>query len=400
MSTSTRPLRPLWAADGASLWLPGNGVLLAYAPNSTRLPDVPLPGGAGKVEWLTGAAAAAAGEALILRPGRFARVDLLSGRVAAESECGEPHPGWVPRAFDARAGVLFTLRLRFAGHHVVRTPIATGRAEAIAQVAAGIKVPERNDVRALAWTLPDGTACGGTLLLPVGWRRGDKPPVVMDVYGGATDRGNISPEALADFSQTVNPYVLADRGFAVFFPDLPVAEREPAASLAAAALAAVDAMAKSGLIDAGLIAVQGQSYGGYTVLCLLTGSRRFRAGVAINGFADLGRLAVDGQFGLAEAGQGGMRATLWEEPERYRRNSPLHALDRLAAPLLLVRGSEDRLTGEQFAAAFRAARRLGKPCELLTYRDQEHVPTMWTVEAQRDFRGRLLTFYGTHLARR
>ena len=107
--------------------------------------------------------------------------------------------------------------------------------------------------------------------------------------------------------------------------------------------------------------------------------------------------AVDGQFGYAEAGQGGMRATLWEEPERYRRNSPLYSLDQLDAPRLLVRGSEDRFTGEQFTAVLEAARRLGKPCEFLTYRDEEHNPIKWTVEAQRHFRGGLLTFYNTHL---
>jgi dipeptidyl aminopeptidase/acylaminoacyl peptidase len=393
------PAPPLWAADGTSLWVPGNGVLLGYATDGTRLPDVPLPGGAGKVDWLTDATTAAGGEAFVLRPGRFARVELTSGRIAAAADCAQPEAGWFARAFDARAGMSYTLRRSPGGHALVRTAIAGGRTEAVAEVAEGPGAPEAN-VRSLAWTLPDGTACAGTLVLPQGWKPGDRPPVVMEVYGGATGRGNLSAETLDLLVKVVNPYLLAGQGFAVFYPDLPVAEREPAASLAAGGEAAVDALAASGLVDAGRIAVQGQSYGGYTVLCLLTGTTRFRAGVAVNGLADLARAAVDGQFGFTEAGQGGMRSTLWESPERYRRNSPLYALDRLAAPLMLVRGGEDRLTGEQFAAAFRAARRLGKRCELLTYRDQAHAPTLWTVEAQRDFRSRLLAFYNTHLVPR
>ena len=227
----------------------------------------------------------------------------------------------------------------------------------------------------------------------------DKPPVVMDVYGGLKGQGNMKAGALNDACNIVNPHLLSLRGYAFFRPDMPQTAAEPAASLARSADAAVEALRASGSVDAGRIAVIGQSYGGYTALCALTGSKNFKAGIVANGIYDLTRAATDDSRSAAwaEGGQGLMKASLWEKPQRYIDNSPFYALDKLQAPLLILQGEADDISKTHSQPLMNALQRLGKPAELLVGADMDHVPISWSIETQRELISRVLEFLDRNL---
>jgi len=398
---------PVWSQTGSCFWIVGKKGLLAIRADGKRLPDVPLPAGMGGAEWLennvfTFAPVAsqslpASGELLVLRKKEIESVNLKANAPVIKSL---PGGGGFERAIDWKTNTLFTLKgTGNRGCELMQTSLADGHSSLLAVLEPGLPQFNCGPIQTLSWKSADGTACQGTLLLPVGWKEGDKPAVVMDVYGGDTKQGNLNAGALNDASNIVNPHFLSARGYAFFKPDMPQTSAEPAASLVRAAEAAAEALRASGFVDADRIGVMGQSYGGYTALCALTGSKKFKAGIVANGIYDLTRADTESAMmsDWAEGGQGLMGATLWEKKQRYLDNSPLYALDKLAVPLLVLQGDADDISKTQGPALLASLQRLGKPAEYLVGTDMDHVPIAWSIETQRELIPRVLAFLDKNL---
>jgi dipeptidyl aminopeptidase/acylaminoacyl peptidase len=330
------------------------------------------------------------------------RVNLASGAAAPLWKKAQEAPPvsryWNERAYDESNGLLYTVHESSDGRVTLFcTQLEQGVTQAVTTLWQGVGELEVGPIRYLSWNLADGTACGGSLLLPVTWKEGDKPPVVMSVYGDDRGKGALNSTRFHDASYIINPHLLSAQGYAVFVPDMPQTDEAPLQSLITAGEAAAGALEASGLVDIQRVAVMGSSYGGYTTLCMLIGSKRFKTGIICNGVYDMARVASDGGWGYVEAGQGRMRASLWQQPERYHENSPFYRLDQLEVPLLIVSGGGDNQGKEHDRTVFNALQRLEKPVELLAYSHQGHVPTSWTIAAQRDLHQRILAFFVTHL---
>lgn len=217
-----------------------------------------------------------------------------------------------------------------------------------------------------------------------------KIPVVVIPYPGATF-GDVPPSpAINRLQPVVNGELLAGRGYGVLYPGLPLAETpgEPMQALAAEIVAALDAAGDAGLVDTGRAALWGHSYGGYAALAAAAGTGRFRAIIASAAISDLaggygsmdprtdldrGMMLTPGA-GWFEAGQGRMGVPLWENPERYIRNSPLYAAPRMTTPLLLIHGDVDFVPVAHAERMFTALYRLGRDAVLVRYRGEAHAP--------------------------
>src|SRR3546814_16637862 len=110
--------------------------------------------------------------------------------------------------------------------------------------------------------------------------------------------------------------------------------RDPLNGLVEDVFAAVDAAVAAGYVDPDRLAVQGQSYGGYTAAALVGLTDRFKAAVAQAGPYNL--LSLYGTFdersrihdaekglqlfavSLLEPSQGGLGAPPWDDPESYQ----------------------------------------------------------------------------------
>lgn len=101
-------------------------------------------------------------------------------------------------------------------------------------------------------------------------------------------------------------------------------------------------LADAGLADSDRMAIRGGSAGGYTTLCALTFSDIFAAGASYYGVGDLAALAAE-THKFESRYLDGLIGPYPEAADLYRERSPLHNLDDLSCPVILLQGGEDRV---------------------------------------------------------
>ena len=246
--------------------------------------------------------------------------------------------------------------------------------------------------KVVSWQSSDGKTLSGVLLLPPGYKSGPLPTVFW-VYGGQEGTYSKDRFGLAGYP-VFNFEVLASRGYAVFQPEIPIRPGHPMEDINGSVLSAADELIRLGYTDPDRMALMGQSYGSYTVLCLLVQSPRFKAAVLTAAvvhpdlYADFLRSPT-----YYLDGQGNLGVTPWQNPQLYRDNSPFFAMDRITAPVLIGQGSDD--SPEISKAIYTALKQLGKDAELRIYQNEEHVlSNPGNVE---DFWKRRLEFLEKHL---
>jgi dipeptidyl aminopeptidase/acylaminoacyl peptidase len=129
----------------------------------------------------------------------------------------------------------------------------------------------------------------------------------------------------------------------------------------------------SGRADASRLAIRGGSAGGYTTLAaLMFHPGVFTAGASYYGISDIEVLAHDTHKFEARY----LDRLIGPYPaarETYRARSPIHFVDRLACPLILFQGLEDRVVppnqSEMMASAARAK---GLPVAYLAFEGEQH----------------------------
>jgi dipeptidyl aminopeptidase/acylaminoacyl peptidase len=119
-------------------------------------------------------------------------------------------------------------------------------------------------------------------------------------------------------------------------------------------VAAADALIERGAVDPGRMAISGGSAGGFTTLAALAFRDRFAAGISSYGVADLELLARE-THKFESRYLDRLVGPYPEAVDRYRSRSPIHAFDRIAAPVLVLQGLEDRVVVPAEAEAIVAA---------------------------------------------
>jgi dipeptidyl aminopeptidase/acylaminoacyl peptidase len=247
-------------------------------------------------------------------------------------------------------------------------------------------------------------------------------PAIVSVYGGRV-LGDVPP---GDAGTTEPPppssvliesgQLLAGEGYAVIYPSLPIragADSDVMQALADHAVAAVDALAAEGVVDANRVGIMGHSFGGYSTAAILARrSDRFKAAVAHAGSFDeiasygarafLEGASEDGReepltIRFAEAGQIRLKQPPWQALDAYVRNSPFFHVEKIDTPLLMLHGDVDR-QGVWYTGAERmysALVRAGKKPTLVRYWGEGHVAA--SEAAIRDQWSRVKKWFGHYL---
>jgi dipeptidyl aminopeptidase/acylaminoacyl peptidase len=130
--------------------------------------------------------------------------------------------------------------------------------------------------------------------------------------------------------------------------------------------------ANSGLVDARRTVIVGASAGGFTALCALARAGSFAAGGSYYGITDLETFAREApKFQSHYVDQ--LVGPYPEAVAEYRARSPLHFADRLAAPVILVAGCEDRVVPRgQIESMVKKLERAGIKHVWLAFEDEGH----------------------------
>lgn len=256
-------------------------------------------------------------------------------------------------------------RMRLGGERpVVPLPLAVPRP------AARMVRPERYDYRA-----PDGMPLSGWLYTPRDVQAPNR--TVVSFHGGP--EGQERP--------AFNPLVqcLVAAGLTVFAPNVRGSGGSGRAFMTADDVAGressfedvrttVDELVTAGIAAPGRIGAHGWSYGGYLTLVALTRwPELFAAGATLAGMSDLRTFFAGTEPWMAAAS-----VTEYGDPvvdrDMLAAISPMTALDRVTAPLLLAHG--DRDTNVPVAESVQAHQELtargNAPCELLLLPGEGH----------------------------
>lgn len=251
--------------------------------------------------------------------------------------------------------------------------------------------------RRIEWPGEGGATAYGFLYLPthpeVAGPVGDRPPLVVQSHGGPT------ASAYGALSAAVAYWT--SRGVAVLDVDYGGSTGSGRAyrERLAGNWGIVDVgdcvrgarhLADTGVVDPARLAIRGASAGGYIVLAALAFHDVFTAGVSLFGVSDLGALARDTH--KFESRYPYRLVGPWPDAEAtYRERSPLFHVERLATPLLLLQGSDDKIVPpDQARLMADAVRAKGVPVALIEFPGEGHgfrepANVIRTIEAETSF---------------
>jgi dipeptidyl aminopeptidase/acylaminoacyl peptidase len=259
--------------------------------------------------------------------------------------------------------------------------IDVGRLQPIATVNEGLGVKPLAPVKLVQYKARDGLQIEAVLTLPPG-RPAKNLPIVIMPHGGPWGHDTLDYDYWAQF--------VASRGYAVLQPNFRGStgygtefERKGEGQMGLAMQDDVsDGLAwavKQGLADPKRACIVGGSYGGYAAMWgVAKDPDLYRCAISIAGVANLRREVND--FGDMLLGR--KYRDDWQRltPD-FAAVSPINAVERIKAPLLLIHGKKDItvdvVQSTSMAAKMRSA---GKPVELVVLPEADH---SFTREADR-----------------
>jgi dipeptidyl aminopeptidase/acylaminoacyl peptidase len=251
------------------------------------------------------------------------------------------------------------------------------------------------------WLSDDGVPLAGILYKPDDFDPNRKYPMLVYFYEQLSD--NVHHYVPPAGRNVINPTVYVSNDYLVFEPDIHYEMGYPGPSAVKSVVPGVQMLIDSGFVDRHAVGLQGQSWGGYQVAYIITQTSMFRAAMAGAPVANMTSAygGIRWASGLARAfqyehTQSRIGGSIWEQPLRYLRNSPLFWADRIRTPLFIMHNDGDgAVPWYQGVELFVALRRLGKEVYLIDYNDEAHNPTKRA--NQLDIAMRMHQFFDHHL---
>ena len=230
--------------------------------------------------------------------------------------------------------------------------------------------------------------------------RGTRPPLLVMLHGGPTAKASLAFRRDIQF-WTSRGFAVLDlnyRGSSGFgrayrqslYGEWGLADVEDA-------VRAAGYLVNKGWVDGTKLVMRGSSAGGLTVLSALAFYDTFKAGVSYAGISDMEVLSRDAhkfESSYLELLVGKSSA----EKNVYRERSPLHHLDGVKEPLLLIQGGDDPVVlAKQSTEVFNQLKARGIPVAYLEFEGEGHnlrdpENKMTAIEAELYFYGKVFGF--------
>jgi dienelactone hydrolase len=229
------------------------------------------------------------------------------------------------------------------------------------------------------WKAYTGKETEGIVYKPEDFDPNKKYPMIVYFYERNSD-GLYSYQAPAPTPSRLNIPFFVSRGYIVFVPDIWYKTGYPGQGAYDHILSGTRAVVKQGYVDSTKIGLQGQSWGGYQIVYLITKTNLYAAAWAGAPVANMTSAYGGIRWGTGlnrqfqyEKTQSRIGATLWEKPNLYLENSALFSLPKVKTPLVVMANdADDAVPWYQGIEMFTGLRRLGKPVWMLNYNNEAH----------------------------
>jgi len=133
-------------------------------------------------------------------------------------------------------------------------------------------------------------------------------------------------------------------------------------------------LVERGEVDGSRLLIRGGSAGGYTTLCALTFHDDFAAGASYYGISDLEPFAKPGGTHKFESRyEHTLVGPYPDSADLYRARSPIHFVDMISCPMILLQGSEDEVVPPaQSEIMVDALKAKGLPYAYLLFEGEQH----------------------------
>jgi hypothetical protein len=256
-------------------------------------------------------------------------------------------------------------------------------------------------VELVKWISTDGFEQKGMLYKPENFDPSKKYPMISYFYEQLSNglHNYVAPNG----RNVINPTHYASNGYLVFEPDIHYEVGYPGPSAMKSIVPGVQMLLGRGYVDAKHLGLQGQSWGGYQTLYMITQSQMFAAAMAgapvVNMTSAYGGIRWGtgiSRSGQYENGQSRIGGSIWESPMRYIENSPLFWLDKVTTPLFIMNNdADDAVPWYQGIETFVGMRRLGKEVYFIDYNNDVHNPA--SRANQKDIAMRMQQFFDNKL---
>jgi dipeptidyl aminopeptidase/acylaminoacyl peptidase len=240
-----------------------------------------------------------------------------------------------------------------------------------------------------------------TLALPANYEEGQRYPMIIYFYEKMSQRHHEYSRPTYDDRPHMSTY--ASNGYLVLMPDIVYDMGYPGSSSLDDVVSAAQATIDQGYADPDRICLQGHSWGGYETSFIVTQTDMFACvvtGAPLTNLVSMHNILYkqsgNPNAGLIEWGQGRMDTTPFHDLERYIAESPVHNVQGITTPFLILHGTEDgAVDWNQGLEYYIAARRMGKEVILLSYPGEPH--HLNREENQKDFQIRMRQYFDHYL---
>ncbi len=261
------------------------------------------------------------------------------------------------------------------------SPMGELRRTKVSDANADVPHPEMGRTEVVSWKSGPYTI-EGLLTYPVGYREGQKAPLMLNVHGGPA---GVFTQSFTGGGSIYMIQVFAQRGYAVLRPN-------PRGSVGYGKefryanvkdwgggdyqdlMRGVDHVLAMGVTVPDSLVEAGWSYGGYMTSWIVTHTGRFKAASMGAGLPDLIPMSMttDIQDYLV-AHMGGKEP--WEDFDTYEAHSAIYSIAKVTTPTQVLHGAQDeRVPTAQGLEFYRALRRRGVPTQMILFPRTPHGP--------------------------
>jgi dipeptidyl aminopeptidase/acylaminoacyl peptidase len=230
----------------------------------------------------------------------------------------------------------------------------------------------------VSWKSTDGTPIEGVLIKPADYDPAKKYPLLVVIHGGPTgiDLPQLTPDRYhpverfaARGALVLKPNYRGSAGYGEKFRSLNV--RNLGVGDYADVISGVDDLIARGWVDRDRVGAMGWSQGGYISAFITTSSDRFKAVSVGAGISDWATYYVNTD--IHPFTRQYLKATPWDDPEIYKKTSPISYLKTAKTPTLIQHGELDkRVPIPNAYELYQGLKDRGVPVKLVVYKGFGH----------------------------